>query len=167
MTKKICILIFLISISVIGQNSENTRVVEIDSLISLIPINPDKNDEFNQIQSSGLISKKSWIFFNKTIGSFHEDVIYKDKSIYLIKKYTEYKSEVYEEYFYYENDKLIKYVKKLWISQDETDNEINSAYFENNNIVGGTKIAVLKIDELINHSDSKYSKWIEFINQNE
>lgn len=167
MTKKICILIFLISISVIGQNSENSRIVEIDSLISSIPINPEKNDKFSQIQSSGLISKKSWIFFNKTIGSFHEDVIYKGKSIYLIKKYTEYKSEVYEEYYYYENGKLIKYVKNFWDSQDETDNEIYSVYFENNNIISGTKFEVLKIDEVLNYSDIKYSTWSEFVNRNE
>ena len=167
MTKKICILIFFISISVIGQNSKNLRVVEIDSLISLIPINPAKNDEFSQIQSSGLISKKSWIFFNKTIGSFNQDVIYKDNLLYLIKIYTENKNDAINEFYYYENGKLIKYKKKLSDIENETNCEIYSVYIQNDSILGGTKYEVLDIKKILNFSTIKYKSWSGFVNRNE
>lgn|SRR5690606_8011311 len=166
MMNKIFFLIFFISIIANGQNSERLLKAEIDSLVSLIPVNPKKPDEFSQIQSSGLISKKCWIFINKTVGSFHEDVIYKNNSIYLIKKFTENRNEIYDEYYYFENGNLIKYVKEIHKNQ-EVENEFRSVYFQNDKVINGTKIKDLDINRILSYSDNKYSSWIEFINRNE
>src|SRR5690606_538047 len=133
MIKKILILIiFCKSFSSFGQETDLIKLKTIDSLVSIIPEKPNKEDSFEIIQSSGLITKKKFLFFKKQVGNFHENVIYKNGTIYLIKKFTNLENTSTAEYYYYNNDKLIYYIKKL--EKFDEDNLISKnkifAYFD-------------------------------------
>lgn len=60
--KKAFILIFFFTIAINAQNTEYSRIDQIDSLVSSIPLTMVKANDYNQIERSGLISKNLGYF---------------------------------------------------------------------------------------------------------
>lgn len=162
MAKIISILIFFISANVYCQDSENLRFNQIDSLIASIPEKPNGNNQYKQIQSSGLIYKKTFIFFKKSVGSFHENILYKDKSIRSIRINKNLRNKNSMEYFYYDRVQLIKYVKK---TESPKNNSSISFYWENGKIIGGTDYNPKNLDAILRKSIEYRTRWSELINQ--
>lgn len=111
--KKAFILIFFFTIAINAQNTSYSKIEQIDNFVSSIPLTMVKANGFDQIEASGLTFKKSWIFFKRRVGSFHQMIIHKDDLVYLIQKITKNKKGVFLEKYYYENNKLVKYVKEV------------------------------------------------------
>ena len=144
----IIILVLLISFQLNGQNSDSLIVNRIDSLISLIPLDNIKSDYFITIQESGRINKKVLGLFKKQIGSISSDIIYHDTLIYSIENVYRYKNDnkILSETFYFKNNFLIKYIKRLSFNPKLDKDEILKheiyAYFD--------KFRLIKLTETIN-----------------
>lgn len=169
---RIHILILLLcffTLSTFGQKSDSLKIKKIDYQVSLIPENPTKNDDYEIIQASGLISKKRLIVFKKTIGGFHENVIYKNGTIFLIKTSRNLRNTSIIEYFYFNNDELIRYDKKiLEFDKDNliSENEI-SAYFDSSKLIAATEERDHSTNEILKKSEKIKMRWDEFIKQTE
>jgi hypothetical protein len=163
------LLLWFFTLSTFGQKSDSLKIKTIDYQVSLIPENPSKNDPFEIIQASGLISKKRLIFFKKTIGGFHENVIFKNGTVFLIKTSRNLKNTSIIEHFYFNNDELIRYDKKtLEFDKDNliSENEI-SAYFDSSKLIVATEEKDFNINEILKKSEKIKSDWSEFIKQTE
>src|SRR5690554_491875 len=116
----IILLITLISNDLICQNLDSLRIVQIDSLISLVPDVTKKNDNYSNIQESGLIYKKILGVFKKQIGSVSTEIIYHDTLIYRVLSIYEHKKDNIRmiEIFNYSDNKLICYEKVHTIQMD-------------------------------------------------
>src|SRR5690606_13448177 len=170
MIKKILILIiFCKSFSSFGQVTDLIKLKTIDSLVSIIRDKPNKEDCFEISKCSGLITKKKFLFFKKQVGNFHENVIYKNGTIYLIKKFTNLENTSTAEYYYYNNDKLIYYIKKL--EKFDEDNLISKnkifAYFDSKKLIKITGNLDFDRNEILNKSQENKSDWEKFITQTE
>lgn len=163
--KKAFIIIFLFTVAVNAQNTPYSKIERIDSLISSIPVTMVKAHGFGQIETSGPTFKKSWIFFKKRVGSFHEMIIYKDEVIYLIRKTTKNRKGVFLEKYYYENNKLVKYVKEVPNSEDELDLKTYHLYFDDNQIINEVPEENFDIEALMMKSISLNKSWLATINQ--
>jgi len=161
------LLIWFFAITTFGQKSDTLKINTIDYQVSLIPEKPTKNDNYEIIQSSGLISKKTLIFFKKPIGSFHEDVIYKNDTIALIKILRNLENISIIENFYYNDDELIRYDKreKKYDQNDLVSEKINSAYFHSSKLSTAPDNTEIDENEILKKSNEKKSKWNEFIKQ--
>jgi len=170
MTKQIVtFLIWIFSLTTFGQESDSLKINRIDSQISVIPENPTKEDTFEIIQSSGLISKKKFLLFKKQIGSFHENVVYENREIHLIKIYTNLPDVSIIEYYYYNNDELIHYLKKTekFLKNNQSTKNITSAYFDNKRLITVTENVDFDVNEVLTKSHKNKSDWKEFINRTE
>jgi hypothetical protein len=133
--------VLLISFHINGQNSDSLMVNQIDSLISLIPSNNSRNNFYNIIQASGRIDKKILGLFKKRIGSLSSDVIYHDTLIYSIENIYSYTKDnkTLSETFYYMDNKLIKYIKRLSDNPDLKPDDLLKhkiiAYFNKNKLI--------------------------------
>ena len=123
------------------QNLDSLRIVQIDSLISLVPDVTMKNDNYSNIQESGLIYKKVLGVFKKRIGSVSTEIIFNDTLIYRILNIYQYKkdNERMIEIFNYSDNKLIRYEKELTIQKDLDTTSILKhkilAYFDNYRLI--------------------------------
>ena len=143
MTLKAILLFFILLISshVNGQISDSLMVNQIDSLVSLIPSNNVNNDFYHIIQASGRIDKKVIGLFKKQIGSLNSDVIYHDTLIYSIENVYSYSKDnkTLSETFYYKDNTLIKYIKRLSVNPDLNPDDILKheiiAYFNKNKLI--------------------------------
>ena len=170
MTKQILTyIIWIFSLSAFSQESDSIKINRIDSQVSKIPENPTKEDAFEIIQSSGLISKKKFLLFKKRIGSFHENIVYKNGEIHLIKIYTNLPDISTIEYYYYNNDELIHYLKKTEkvLKNNQSKKNITSAYFNNKKLITVTENVDFDVNEVLTKSHKNKSDWKEFINQTE
>ena len=164
----LAILTLIFSLSTYGQISDSLKIDAIDYETSLIPENPSKDDPYNIIQSSGLIRKNTF-FGKKRIGNFHENVIYKNGSISLIKIYTNLKDKSTIEYFYYDSSgDLIRYNKVL--QKLHIDNVVSEdtliLYFHSSKVISETDSQKeIDTNEILERSDQKKSSWNDFIKQ--
>lgn len=137
----IIILVLSISYHVNGQNSDSLIVNRIDSRISLIPIDSIKSDYFITIQENGRIDKRVLGLFRKQIGRISSDIIYHDTLIYSIANVYRYKrdNKILSETFYYKENLLITYVKRLSINPELDKEAILKheiyAYFDKNRLI--------------------------------
>ena len=133
--------IVLITNDLISQEKDSLRIIQINSLISLIPDDIRTNDNYSNIQASGLINKKIFGLFKKQIGSVSSEIIYHDTLIYRISNIYEYKKDNKRliETFNYSDNKLIRYEKELTIQTDSDSTSILKqkilAYFDNNRLI--------------------------------
>jgi len=163
--KKI-VLLFILSFSFsFGQNIVFKKIAEIDSLCS--SINKLKKSEYKTLQSSGVIKKKKFIFFNKTVGGFNQDVTFANNKILKI-TYVEFlKDKVKNERFYFSDNKLVKYEIRTFDKTEIEKSEINSnAYFENEKLIKfwsdkETEFNALKIFEQAKELNSNYLEFIK------
>ena len=167
--KILTLVIWGFSLTTFGQESDSIKLKTIDSIVSIIPENPTKQDAFEIIQSSGLISKKKFLFFKKRVGSFHENVVYKNRTIYLIKILTNLQNIHTVEYYYYNNEELIHYIKKIekFDKDNLTSKNKYSAYFDSKKLVKVTENLDFDVNEVLTKSHKNKSEWKEFINQTE
>ena len=141
----IILLISLISNDVICQDLDSLRIVQIDSLISFIPEETKKNENYSNIQESGLIHKKILGVFKKRIGSVSTEIIYHDTIIYRILNIYQYKKDNKRmiEIFNYSDNKLIRYEKELTIQMDSDTLSILKqkilAYFDSYRLIKHSK----------------------------
>jgi hypothetical protein len=125
----------------ICQDTDSSRVFQIDSLISLISVDTKTNDKYSNIQESGLIHKKILGVFKKQIGSVSSEIIYHDTLIYCISNIYQYKKDNKRltEIFHYSDNKLVRYKKELTIQPDSDKAEILKhqilAYFDNYRLI--------------------------------
>ena len=137
----IILFITLFSNDLICQNLDSLRIVQIDSLISLVPNVTMKNDNYSNIQESGLIHKKVLRVFKKQIGSVSTEIIFHDTLIYRILNIYEYKKDNKRkiEIFNYSDNKLIHYEKEHTIQMDSDTTSILKhkilAYFDNYRLI--------------------------------
>ena len=159
------LLICFFSKNAFGQETDLEKIVIIDSLISVIPENPSKDSSFKIIQSSGLIWKRSLLFFKKQIGGFHEIVIYKEGNIYLVKIIEKIKNTSTVQNYYFNHNQLIRYNERrerLEKKELIIDNEI-SAYFDSDRPIVITGNENLIVDEILEFSEERKSSWKAFI----
>src|SRR5690606_23669895 len=152
--KILTLVIWGFSLTTFGQESDSIKLKTIDSIVSIIPENPTKQDAFEIIQSSGLISKKKFLFFKKRVGSFHENVVYKNRTIYLIKILTNLQNIHTVEYYYYNNEELIHYIKKIekFDKDNLTSKNKYSAYFDSKKLVKVTENLDFDVNEVLTKS---------------
>lgn len=161
--KKAFILIFFFTIAINAQNTEYSRIDQIDSLVSSIPLTMVKANGYNQIERSGLISKKSWVFFKKRIGSFHDMIIYRDDQVFLIQKFTRNKKGTLLESYFYENNYLIKYEREFSNVKNESDVKVYHLYFDNKQIINEVPKDNLDVEALIIKSINMNKSWLDYI----
>ena len=132
--KKIIFLLILWTSFSFGQNIESKKISEVDSICD--NINNLKKTEYKTIQGSGLINKKRFFFFDKNIGSFHEDVVCVDKQILKI-SYTEIlNGKTKNEIYYFSKNKLIRYELRTFNKKGESNNDVNSkVYYDNEKLL--------------------------------
>ena len=132
--KSILLFIFLFTFSFYGQESGASKVLLIDSICS--SINSLKPNEYKTYQSSGIIEKKKFVFFYKTIGSFHVDGFFINDKLLKV-NYTEFLiGSSANEVFYFKDNKLIKFERKFFNKNISNDVEIiPKAYFENDVLI--------------------------------
>lgn len=163
--KKAFVLIFFFTITINAQNTEYSRIDQIDSLVLSIPLTMVKANGYNQIEGSGLIFKNSWMFFKKRIGSFNDMIIYRDDQVFLIQKFTRNKKGTLLENFFYENNSLIKYEREVSNVKNESDIKVYHLYFDNNQIINEVTKDNLDVEALIIKSININKSWLDHIIQ--
>lgn len=150
-----------------GQNIDSDKIAAIDSLCS--SINKLKKSEYKTLQSSGVIKKKKLIFFNKTVGSFNEEVTYVNNKILKITYIEFLKDKVKNERFYYSDNNLVKYEIRIFNKAEIKKSEINFiAYFENESLIKfqSDKETEINTLEIIKNSKQLILSYIDFLKPN-
>lgn len=131
---------------VFGQNADTTKVIQIDSLVSLIPENVSNDSYFYNIQASGSIYKKFLGLFKLHKGGYSSCTIFHDSIIFSVENIYQYNKEnkVLVETFYYYENVLAKYENRLSTKSDSANSVVLkhfiSAYFDKNRLIKKVEI---------------------------
>lgn len=134
------ILCFVASENLYSQNTE-VRIVEIDSLISLIPEETHSSEYYSNLDASGVIQKKILKIFKKRIGSVTHYTVFHDTLIFEISNYYWYEKDdqMIVENYYYDDNELIRYneISRIQISDSLKTDTLRQIdlYFDQQKII--------------------------------
>lgn len=100
-----------LSVNLFAQVSDFVTVSKINEITADI----DNNSDYLRLHEDGELSKKKLIFFEKTVGGFFSNIVYKDTLILSIENEFCYdrKSRTKNEKFYFTDNKLIKFSEEV------------------------------------------------------
>ena len=99
-----------------AQNSDSLVISKIDLIITDI----DNNSDYLRLHEDGELSKKKMLFFNKTIGGYYSNIVYKDSLILSTENeyYYNKNDRTHNEKFYFSDNKIIKYIEEVYVKRN-------------------------------------------------
>jgi hypothetical protein len=141
LTLSLVIMSFFSTLILYCQNYDSIKIDHIDDVISQIPSKVIKDEYYSIIQAGGLIHKRVIGLIKIKTGGFSSDVIHHDTLIYSILNFYHYKKndKTIDETFYYEDNRLIKYIEQQSVKRKKDSVDIiqhkRIAYFDNNRLL--------------------------------
>jgi hypothetical protein len=131
--------LFLTTKNLIGQNLDSIKVARIDSSILSVSEDIKNGDNYTTSWSYDFLYKKYLGLLKKQIGAYSLRIIHHDSLIFStnrVYRYTDNRET--NELFYFTNNRLIKYEKKILISGSSLNNNPYSSiivYFDRDRII--------------------------------